>query len=173
MRDLIKYLLWFVGVILLQSFVFDNLVLPGGFAISFYIIFILILPFNTPIGILMILGFAAGLSVDALSDTFGLNASAALTLAAIRPRLYRFFEPAAGYGENQIPNLTQMGWSWTIKVYTIGILVYYTWFYVLSFLRMSGLWFTASKIMYSTLATLLTILMAQVLFRRKVKKNEL
>jgi len=173
MRELIKYLFWFVGVVLLQTFVFDNLVLPGGFTISFYVIFLFILPFNVRVGLLMIIAFALGLSVDVLNDTYGLNASAALTLAAIRPRLFRWFEPAAGYNETQTPSLSQMGWNWCIKVYALALLVFYTWYYVLGFLRMSGIWFTGSKILYSTISTLLVILLAQILFRRKVNKNEL
>jgi rod shape-determining protein MreD len=84
MRIILKYLLWFVGLVAMQTFVFDNLVLPGGFIIAFYTLFIFILPFNTPNNVLMIIGFALGLSIDAFADTYGLNASAALTLAAIR-----------------------------------------------------------------------------------------
>lgn len=121
----------------------------------------------------MLIAFALGLSVDAFSDTYGLNASSAITLAAIRPTLFKWFEPAAGYNETQTPNLTQMGWNWTLKVYSLSILIFYTWFYALGFLRMSGLWFTASKIIYSSLATLLVILMTQILFRRKAKQNEI
>jgi hypothetical protein len=173
MREIITYIIWFIGVVLLQAFVFENLVLPGGFSISFYIIFLLILPFNTRSSILMLIGFALGLSIDAFSDTFGLNASSAVTLAAIRPTLFKWFEPASGYNETQTPNLKQMGWNWTIKAYALAILGFYTWFYALGFLRMSGFWFTASKIIYSSLATLLVILMAQILFRRKAKQNEI
>jgi hypothetical protein len=173
MRELLTYIFWFIGAVLLQAFVFDNLVLPGAFTISFYIIFLFVLPINTKSTLVMLIGFALGLSVDALNDTYGLNASSALTLAAIRPTLFKWFQPAAGYNENQIPNLAQMGWSWTIKVYTLGILTFYTWYYALGFLRMSGFWFTGTKILYSSLATLLVILMAQVLFRRKAKQNEI
>jgi hypothetical protein len=172
MREIITYLLWFAGAVLLQTYVFDRVVLPGGFTVSFYIIFIFILPINTKSAFLMLIGFALGLCVDALNDTYGLNASAALTLAALRPTLLKWFEPAAGYNETQTPNLAQMGWNWTIKVYTLGILAFYTWYYALGFLRMSGLLFTGTKILYSSLATLLVILMAQILFRRKSKQNE-
>jgi hypothetical protein len=173
MRIILKYLLWFVGLVAMQTFVFDNLVLPGGFIIAFYTLFIFILPFNTPNNVLMIIGFALGLSIDALADTYGLNASAALTLAAIRPRLFRWFEPAIGYNEIQTPSLSQMGWNWCIKVYSLGIIAFYTWYYMLGFLRISGIWFIGSKILFSSVSTVLVILLAQVLFRRKAKKNEL
>jgi hypothetical protein len=173
MKEIITYLFWFIGVVLLQAFVFDNIVLPRGFVISFYVIYLLILPINTKPILLMLIAFALGLSIDALNDTYGLNASAAITLAVVRPTIFKWFEPAAGYNESQNPNLAQMGWNWTIKVYLLNILAFYTWYYVLGFLRLSGFWFTASKILYSSLATLLVILMAQTLFRRKAKQNEI
>ncbi len=173
MRTIVKYILWFVGLVAAQTFVFDNLVLPGGFTIAFYTLFIFVLPFNTPNNLLMIVAFALGLTIDAFSDTYGLNASAALTLAAIRPRLFRWFEPAVGYNETQTPSLSQMGLNWCIKVYSIGILVFYSWYYVLGFMRISGLWFIGSKILYSSISTVALILLAQVLFRRKAKQNEL
>jgi hypothetical protein len=44
---------------------------------------------------------------------------------------------------------------------------------MLGFLRISGIWFIGSKILFSSVSTVLVILLAQVLFRRKAKKNEL
>lgn len=173
MRELIKYVFWFVLALCAQVFVFDRLVLPGGFVISFYVFFIMILPFRMNRILLMFVAMSIGIGVDAFNDTYGLHASAAVFLAWIRPYIYKAFEPVIGYGENQSPNLAEMGWGWILKAYILAILAFNTWFYSLSFLRMIGPWFTVQKILLSTTATLLVILVVQVLYRRKMKKNEL
>jgi len=173
MRDVIKYGFWFVLVLIAQVFIFDRLVLPGGFVISFYVFFIMILPFSMNRILLMLVALTLGIGVDAFNDTFGLHTSAAVFLAWLRPYIYKAFEPVVGYGENQSPNLAEMGWAWTLKTYILAILAFNIWFYTLSFLRLIGPWFTVQKILLSTIATLLVILVVQVLYRRKMNKNEL
>lgn len=173
MRELIRYTLWFILVLLVQVFVFDQLILPGGFVISIYTLFILILPFKINKILLILAAFAMGLAMDAFNDTFGLHASSAVALGYFRYYVYKWFEPVVGYSESQSPNLNDMGWNWTLKTYIITIAFFHTWFYALSFLRLIGPWFTAQKILFSTLVTLLVILVIQVLYQRRVNKNEL
>jgi hypothetical protein len=173
MKDLLLYLFGFVLTLVVQIFFFDKMVLPGGFIISYYISFILILPFNTNRLLLLVIAFIMGICLDAMNDTFGLHASSSVFLAWLRTYIYRWSEPVIGYGENQRPNLTEMGWNWTLKTYTIIVFGFYIWFYVLSFLRIIGTWFTLQKILLSTVSTLLVILLIQVLYSRKMNKNEL
>lgn len=172
MREFIKYVLWFLLTVLTQIFIFDKMLFPGGFVISFYVLFIMILPFQVGKILLMTIALILGLTVDAFNDTFGLHASAAVFLAWIRPYIFKWFEPVIGYGENQRPNLIDMGLSWLLKVYVLALLGFNLWFYSLSFLRMIGPWFTLQKVLLSTVSTLLIILVLQVLYRRKVTKNE-
>ncbi len=173
MREFLKYVLWFLLILLSQVFFFDQLSWPGGFTLSFYIYFILIIPHNTNRIVLLMAAFAMGLAVDAFNDTFGLHASSALALGWIRFYIYKSFEPSVGYPENQTPVLSEMGWNWILKVYTLSILTFYTWFYMLSFLRLVGPWFTFQKIIISSISTLLIILVVQVLNQRRKNKNEL
>ena len=172
MRTVFKYTFLFLLILAAQVFIFDRLVFPGGFVITFYILFIMILPFNMNRILLMMIGFVLGLCVDATNDTFGLHASSAVFLSWIRPYIYKWFQPAIGYGENQSPNLIEMGWGWTLKTYILAFLAFHTWFYSLSFLRIIGPWFTLQKIILSTSASLLIIFVVQVLQKRKAKKNE-
>lgn len=172
MREVLKYILWFVTAILTQVLLFDNMVFPGGFVLSVYIFFILILPFNSNRVLLMMVAAVLGLGIDAFNDTFGLYISSAVFLAWLRPYVYKWFEPVVGYNENQSPNVNEMGWGWTLKTYMILILLYHIWFYTLSFLRLIGPWFTVQKIVLSTFSSLLIIFVLQVLYSKKVNKNE-
>jgi hypothetical protein len=173
MRELLKYSFLFLLVLAAQVLFFDRLILPGGFVISFYIYFIMILPFNINRILLMLVALIMGIGIESFNDTFGLHASAAVFLAWIRPFIYKGFEPIIGYGENQTPNLAEMGWAWTIKTYFIAVFAFNVWLYALSFLRIIGPWFTLQKVLFSTFSTLIVILVVQVLYRRKMNKNEL
>lgn len=173
MRDILFYIVFFVLIILSQVFIFDRLILPGGFVVSFYVLFLLSLPFNLNTILLLLIGFATGITIDAFNDTFGLHASAAVLISWLRPFIFKWLEPVIGYGESQKPNLRDMGWAWILKSYTIIVFCFHIWIFSLSFLRLIGPWFTLEKVLLSTLSTVLMMLVVQVLYSRKMNKNEL
>ena len=75
MKNIIRYALLFGLFFLLQVFVFNRLELGYGAQIFILPLYLMILPFETNVFVLIIIGFILGLSVDALSNTFGLTAS--------------------------------------------------------------------------------------------------
>ena len=78
---------WFVGLVLLQTLVLNQMHI-GGYATPFFYIY-LILKMHTRMGrnALMLWGFLLGLTVDVFSDTLGMNAAAATCLAFWRTPL--------------------------------------------------------------------------------------
>jgi hypothetical protein len=173
MRQVLIYSTYLLLFVAAQALIFERMILPTSTVIGFCALYVLLLPFQTPKILLMILGGFLGLSIDYFADTLGLYASTCVWLAFIRPTVYKYFEPAVGYAENQTPTLNGMGWNWTLKAYSICILAFCAWFYGLSFLRMIGPWFTLQKILISSASTLLIILLVQVFYQRRMQKNEL
>ena len=80
---------WFVGLVLIQVLVLNQLHV-GGYATSFLYIYF-ILKFNSKIGrnSLMIWAFMLGLTVDVFGNTPGMNAAACTCLAFFRNSLLR------------------------------------------------------------------------------------
>ena len=80
---------WFVGLVLIQVLVLNQLHV-GGYATPFLYIFF-ILKFNSKIGrnSLMIWSFLLGLTVDVFGNTPGMNAAACTCLAFFRNSLLR------------------------------------------------------------------------------------
>ena len=66
-------------VFLLKNIGYYNLSIP-----YLYVLFILLLPFGIPNGLLFLLSFLTGLSVDIFYDTLGLNALACTVMAFVR-----------------------------------------------------------------------------------------
>lgn len=85
MHRFFEYTLFFLVVLLLQVFVFDNLSLSVYVAPMAYLAFMALLPLNTPHGLLVVIGFAAGVLLDFFTGTGGLHTIAATFTGFVRP----------------------------------------------------------------------------------------
>ena len=119
---LILNTLRFIGLILLQVLVIDNIRL--GFYVHpyVYVLFIFLLPFNIQKWQLLILGFFTGLTVDLFNGTPGLNAAATVFMSFIRPYVISSMTRRKDINANDEPSLNNMGISWFI-VYTLILLI--------------------------------------------------
>ncbi len=103
MKTIITYSALFGLFFCLQVFIFNRLEIGYGAQIFILPLFLMILPFETNVFGLMTLGFLLGISVDAFSNTFGLNASTLVLFAYLRPIVFESFRPREGYDPLKIP----------------------------------------------------------------------
>lgn len=85
---------WFVGLILLQVLILNNVHIAGVATPFLYVYFILKFNSGTSRNELMLWGFCIGLAIDIFSNTPGMNAAATVLLAFLRPLFLRLFTPA-------------------------------------------------------------------------------
>ncbi len=83
-RENINNGLLFIGLILLQIIVLNNINFLGYINPYFYIFFIFLYPIRKDDASLLILSFFLGLCIDIFSDSGGINAAATLFIAFIR-----------------------------------------------------------------------------------------
>lgn len=116
---------WFVGLVLLQALILNNVHI-AGYATPFLYIY-LILKFEPDVSrnVLMLWAFFLGLMVDIFSDTPGMNAAATVLLAFLRPALLRLFVPRDTM-ELLVPAIRTMGISPFLKYAVFGVLVHHT-----------------------------------------------
>ncbi len=93
MLTYLKRAKWFVGLMLLQVLVLNNVHVAGYATPFIYIYFLLKLNSGTSRNELMIWGFCLGLAIDLFSNTPGMNAAACVLLAFCRPFILRLFSP--------------------------------------------------------------------------------
>src|SRR6478609_515542 len=82
----------FILLVLIQVLLLNKIFLiwwtaPGGippYVPYIYPLFILLLPFATPVWFLLIAGFAMGVTVDMFMDTGGMHAAACVLMAFLR-----------------------------------------------------------------------------------------
>ena len=101
MNVYLKIFFRFCILILIQVLVLNKITLlwwvePGGFppfSPHIYQLFILLLPFETPVPLLLILGFFTGITIDMFMNTAGIHACATVLLAYLRTNVLNALLP--------------------------------------------------------------------------------
>jgi rod shape-determining protein MreD len=169
-RDIIKYGISFVLLILFQGLILNNIEF-GGYIVPFlYVVFILSLPFETPNWLVLILGFALGIAIDSFTSTLGMHTSATVFVAFCRYYFLKMVEPRGGYEFNTKPNIQDMGLTWYLFYAVILIFLHHLFlFYVESF-KLTQFFYTFGRVLASSFFTLILVLIVQ-LFNYKSSKN--
>ena len=121
-NTLIRNILRFIGLVLLQIAVFDNLRFGSFVHPCVYVIFIFLMPFETSAWKLMINGFLIGFAVDVFNGTPGLNAAASVLLAYVRPFIISITTRKSDIQDKNEPSIAEMGLQWFV-LYSFLLLV--------------------------------------------------
>ncbi len=154
-----------IQVFLLKNVVFYNLNVP-----YLYILFILLLPFKTPNGLLFFLAFVTGLLVDLFNDTLGLHASACTILALLRVFFVSVTVQKENYDSDPDPNLSTMGFRWFFFYSLLLTLFHHFFLFNLEVFKFSEIPTTLSRVLLSSLFTLILIFISELLFLRKKER---
>lgn len=125
----------FVLLMVLQVFVLNNLSIWGFLIPYVYLLFILLLPFNTGKSWLLLLGFFSGLTIDFFGNTPGLHAAAATLMTFARPGVLRFYFQNIEYTEREEPSINKLGVFGFLKYTFTLVLIHHT---ALFFLEIFG-----------------------------------
>ena len=106
----LKNVLRFIFLIGIQVLVLNNVLFMNYINPYIYILFILLLPFDTARWLLLVLSFALGFSVDAFQNTMGLHAFSCVFIAFIRRPILYFLLP-------QIRNKNKITLSFSTRIW--------------------------------------------------------
>jgi len=166
---LIKNILRFFIVLILQILVFDNIQFSGYINPYFYVLFILLLPFETPRWLMLISSFLLGLSVDIFSHSYGMHAAASVFIAFIRPYSVRFIHSNKDYEAGVLPTMGHLGFSWFLTYASLLIFMHHFIYFFLEVFRLNDIFSTLFRIIYSSVATIIVIIAEQFLFFKERK----
>ena len=165
---LVVYFLIFLGS---QILIFRNVVL-FNFAFCFiYIGFILLIPLEVPILLLLSLAFFFGLSIDLFYDTMGIHAAATVLIAYMRSYIINFLTPRGGYDTSTEISIPALGFQWFVVYEIVMIFIHHLFLFLIEswglgvFFRMIG------KTIMSTLLTLFVFILFQYLFYPSKRLN--
>lgn len=153
-----------VFLVLLQNLVvsridlFDGLVFPW-----IYIFGILMLPFETPRWLTMVIGFCVGLLMDYFSGPIGLHTSACVTLTYLQPIVQKILSPREGYDITQRPTVQRMGLAWYLTYAGALTLIHHSWFFFMEVFRFNDFFYQMLHILMSAIVTLILMTIGQYL----------
>jgi len=167
MMRYINHILWFLGLIILQVFILNNTHFLGMFLPIVYIYALLRWPPDISPTLAILFGFLLGLSVDVLSDTPGMNASATTLIAFLRYPTLRLFVSKEELGSRVIGESTLANgafWKYTVLL----VLIHHATLFILEDFSFSNSVLLLLKIPVCTLLTLIFIFAFE---RINVKKD--
>jgi hypothetical protein len=166
----IKYGANFILIVLIQGLVVNNIEITEYLNPMIYPVLIMMLPFELNILVTMLIAFILGLSVDAFSNTFGLNASAAIVIGYLRPFILKIIEPRDGYDTVLIPSIHDMGKLWFLTYALTILFIHHLWFFTIEIFRFDQILHILFKTICSVGFSLLIILLLQYIFYKPSKK---
>ena len=137
---------WFVGLVLLQVLVLNNIHIAGC-ATPFLYIYLL------------------GLAVDIFSDTLGMNAAAVVLLAFLRPLFLRLFLPR-DVQDSLVPSLQTMGTASFFKYAVACVLVHHTMLFALEFFSLAHIGLLLLRMVTSMALTLACVMAVEGIVKK-------
>jgi len=169
-NEIIKNSIRFILLVLLQVLIVQNIRL-GPYIILFpYILFILLLPFETPKLIVMLIAFFTGLMIDIFYDTAGMHAAVCTLIGFARHYILKLLSPREGYDPGLTPTIHSMGSVWFITYAASIIFIHHLFFFYLEIFRFSEFFTTLLRVFLSTIGTFVFVYVIQFLFYRTFKK---
>lgn len=159
MKNVIEFLSWFVGLVLLQVLLFNNIQIAGVINPFVYIYFIIALPIHSNRISLICTGFALGLVIDMFSNTWGIHAMATTLIAFLRPYIFRVVSTQEEM-DRVMPRFRTMGANY-LKYIVLIVLIHHLLLFALEAFSFQYFWIVLSKTLVSSLITIVLILMLE------------
>lgn len=167
MYRVVEYIVFFVAVVLLQSLLFDNLLFSSMIMPLYYVVFVVLLPVKMGHLWLLLVGTFLGVVMDVSMGTAGLNTIATAAVAFVRPMAMNLLMGKDVAHEN-IPYGGAIDPRSFILFASMLVLVHHALFYGFESLG-SHFFYTVGKVVLSSVATVVLVLITARLFRRIVE----
>lgn len=159
----------FVVLVAAQVLIVDHINLWGYINPALYLLFILLLPFQTPGWLLLISSFLLGMSVDIFSNSTGLHAAASVFAGFLRPSIIRAVGAPADYEGHLDPGIPDMGTRWFVVYSTLMIVIHQFAISILESFYFSEAGIIFVRLIASSVVTLILIVLIEYLFMTRKK----
>lgn len=157
----------FIVVIIFQVMVMDNVMINGYMVPYVYLLFILLMPFETPRWMQLLSGFALGMGIDLFENTPGMHTAATVLVAFIRPYLLDLLAPRDGYEPETFPRIHFFGFVWFLKYTFIIVVIHHFMLFYLEVFQLKDFFSTLLRVILSSVLSASTIVLSQYFVFRK------
>ena len=162
-RNIVRFLV----VILFQVLVMDNVMINGYMIPYVYILFILLMPFETPRWTQLMMGFLLGMGIDLFLNTPGMHTAATVLVAFIRPYLLNLLAPRDGYEPDSFPRIHYYGFLWFLKYTLMIVVIHHFFLFYLEVFQLKDFLTTLLRVILSSILSTSTIILSQYFVFRK------
>lgn len=162
--EVIRNTVRFIALVLLQVLIVQNIRL-GSYVILFpYVLFILLLPFETPKLAVLAIAFITGITIDTFYDTAGIHAATCTLIGFLRYYILKLLAPREGYDPGLTPTIESMGSVWFITYAALIIFIHHLFFFYLEIFRFNEFFSTLLRVFLSSIGTFALVYVIQFLF---------
>ncbi|NNF02812.1 MAG: rod shape-determining protein MreD [Bacteroidia bacterium] len=164
LSNYINIIIRFIVLVLVQVLILNNIELGNYVNPYLYILFIILLPIQTPNILVLSLSFLLGISIDMFSNTPGIHAAACVFIGFARPATLQALAPRDGYDAESIPSIKEMGLGWFLSFSAIMVVLHHIALFFLEIFHFQEFFQTLGRATLSSIFTLVLIIIVQFLF---------
>jgi len=157
----------FIVVVLFQVLVMDNVMINGFMIPYIYLLFILLMPFETPRWLQLLAGFGLGLTLDLFSNTLGMHTAATVLAAFARSYMLDLLAPRDGYEPDSFPRIHYYGFYWFLKYTLVIVFIHHFALFYLEVFQLKEFLSTLLRVILSSILSASTIVLSQYFVFRK------
>lgn len=170
MTPLLKYTLRAILLLFLQYLLSTRLPLGGLITPYIYFVFVLWLPFTISRIQLLFVAAIYGLAMGYLVFAPGIHAAVCVLIAYLRPFVIQLLLPREVKDMNYTePSIKSMGFAPYSTYIVILTVIHFSYLILLQLLSAGNLWYFIQKLLYSTIVSLVLIVITDTLLGRKSK----
>ena len=157
----------FIVVVIFQILVMDNVMINGYIVPYVYLLFILLMPFETPRWIVLLAAFMLGLGIDLFEHTLGMHTAATVLIAFVRPYILNLLAPRDGYEPDTFPRVHYYGFQWFMKYTLLIVFLHHMVLFYLEVFQLQNFLSTLLRVILSSALSASTIVLSQYFVFRK------
>lgn len=150
-------------MIFIQVLILNNIDFSGYITPYLYILAVMLLPFDTPKWLLLVVAFFSGIIIDMFSDTLGLHTFSIVLMAYLRPAVLNWIDTPKENAPGTTPLNNNFKLEWFVKYTGILTLVYHLSFEFMEAFSFSFFFSTVFKAIASSVFTMILILLTRFL----------
>ncbi len=165
-----KYFIYLTVFLLLQYFVFDNIIIRIGswyFVPYAYLLFFMLLPQETDNYTLLGLALLVGLIMDFIDGSLALQTASLLLVVYMRRAILQWVAPQLGYNQGMLPSYINYGMGWFLKYALIFTFIHHFFYYLLNNFSLVGILSIMGQTIINTLLTVTFIVILHYFFKNR------